>query len=145
VWCDSSNEDRRLARNRVRAEVMPVLEALHPGAGRRISAQAERLEQQLETEAELLELALGALRPDGGRNLLQRQRLGALTAASQRRLLHHWLRGCLGREPGTRTLETLVSRLGRGGEPGRLDLPGGWQLHWDRSTLWVRSPEEVHG
>jgi tRNA(Ile)-lysidine synthase len=145
VWDDSSNEDRRFARNRLRAEVIPVLEALHPGAGRRISTQAERLEQQLETETELLELALGALQPEGARNRLQRKRLGSLTAASQRRLLHHWLRGWLGREPGARTLETLVSRLRWGGEPGRLDLPGGWQLHWDRSTLWVRSPEEAHG
>jgi tRNA(Ile)-lysidine synthase len=145
VWADSSNEDRRYARNRLRAEVIPVLEALHPGAGRRISAQAERLEQQLETETELLELALGALRPEGIRTRLDRQRLGGLTAAGQRRLLHRWLSDCLGREPGSRTLDTLVRRLERRGEPGRLDLAGGWQLHWDRSTLWVRSPEEVHG
>ena len=122
-----------------------MLEALHPGAGRRISTQAERLEQQLETETELLELALGALQPEGARNRLQRKRLGSLTAASQRRLLHHWLSGWLGREPGRPHARNPRRRLRSGGEPGRLDLPGGWQLHWDRSTLWVRSPEEVHG
>jgi tRNA(Ile)-lysidine synthase len=145
VWSDSSNEDRRLARNRLRAEVIPVLEALHPGASRRISAQAERLEAQLETEAELLELALGALQPEGVRERLPRRRLHNLAAASQRRLLQHWLRGLLGRDPGSRTLETLVGRLARGSDPGRLDLAGGWQLHWDRSTLWVRPPDEPDG
>ena len=124
---------------------MPVLEALHPGASRRISAQADRLEQQSEGETELLELALEGLRQEGARDRLQRRRLDDLTVASQRRLLEHWLRGCLARDPGSRTLETLVDRLAGRTDPGRLDLAGGWQLHWDRSTLWVRSPDELHG
>ncbi|MCP9834397.1 tRNA lysidine(34) synthetase TilS [Cyanobium sp. Aljojuca 7A6] len=145
VWEDSSNADLRIARNRLRAEVMPVLEALHPGASRRISAQAERLEQQFEAETELLELALGALEAEGTPGRLQRGRLLNLAPASQRRLLQHWLQRHLGSPPGAKNLETLVSRLGRGGDPGRLDLAGGWQLHWDRSTLWVRTPDVLHG
>ncbi|WP_254989955.1 tRNA lysidine(34) synthetase TilS [Cyanobium sp. N5-Cardenillas] len=142
---DSSNADLRFARNRLRAEVMPVLEALHPGASRRISAQAERLEQQFEAETDLLELALGALEADGTPGRLQRGRLLSLAQASQRRLLQHWLQRHLGSPPGAKNLETLVSRLARGGDPGRLDLAGGWQLHWDRSTLWVRTPDALHG
>nr|WP_254217188.1 tRNA lysidine(34) synthetase TilS [Synechococcus sp. CCY 9618] len=145
VWHDSSNEDPRFARNRLRAEVIPVLEALHPGASRRISAQAERLERQSEAEAEVLELALEGLLLEGARDRLQRGRLVRLAAASQRRLLQHWLRGWLGRDPGSRTLETLVGRLAGSADPGRLDLAGGWQLHWDRRTLWVRSPDVLHG
>ncbi|KEF40768.1 MAG: hypothetical protein ER33_15235 [Cyanobium sp. CACIAM 14] len=145
VWNDSSNQDRRWARNRLRAEVIPVLEALHPGASRRISALAQRLEEESEGEAELLELALGRLQADGDPLRLQRRRLTGLAAASQRRLLQHWLRGCLARDPGSRTLETLVDRLGRATEPGRLNLAGGWQLHWDHSTLWLRQPDELHG
>jgi len=145
VWEDSSNADLRFARNRLRAEVMPVLEALHPGASRRISAQAERLEQQFEAETELLELALGALEAEGTPGGLQRGRLLSLAPASQRRLLQHWLHRHLGSDPGAKNLDTLVSRLGRGGDPGRLDLARGWQLHWDRSTLWVRTPDALHG
>lgn len=145
VWNDSSNADLRFARNRMRAEVMPVLEALHPGASRRISAQAERLEQQLEAATELLELALSALQTAEGPERLQRRQLAGLSRGSQRLLLVHWLRRQLAHEPGSRSLETLVDRLARGGDPGRLDLAGGWQLHWDRSTLWVRPPDPLHG
>ena len=145
VWEDSSNTDLRFARNRLRAEVMPVLEVLHPGASRRISAQAERLEQQVEAETELLELAIGALGADGAPGRLPRRQLAGLAPATQRRLLRHWLLRHLGREPGSRSLETLVTRLARGGDPGRLDLARGWQVHWDRSTLWVRTSAALHG
>jgi tRNA(Ile)-lysidine synthase len=142
IWVDASNEDRRFARNRLRADVMPVLESLHPGAGRRISAQAQRLEQQLEAEAELLELALGALAAKGAEDQagLQRRRLSSLEPANQRRLLEHWLRQQLGKGLPAHDLEMLVTRLGGGGEPGSIHLSGGWQLHWDRRTLWVVSP-----
>lgn len=145
VWADSSNADLRFARNRLRAEVMPVLEALHPGAARRISAQAERLEGQFGTETELLDLALEGLQQGEATDQLPRRRLTTLAPASQRRLLHHWLRGHLGRDMASRCLDTLVGRLASGGPQGRLDLAGGWQLHWDHSTLWVRPPDPLHG
>ncbi len=142
VWLDASNDDRRHARNRLRADVMPVLEALHPGASRRISAQAERLEQQLDAETELLDLVLETLDAGGdtGQAGLQRRQLCRLAPANQRRLLEHWLRRRLGRGLPARELELLVARLAGGGEPGRLQLSEGWQLQWDHSTLWVLSP-----
>ena len=143
VWHDPSNTDRRYSRNRIRAEVVPVLEELHPGAAQRISAQAERLVEEVESRNELVKLALQTLKTVGSSDAapgLKRQELGDLAVANQRQLLHHWL------EQGTRLalparqLEELLLRLQAGHPPGQADLAAGWQLRWNRCTLWLHPP-----
>ena len=134
IWHDSSNADPRFSRNRVRHEVMPVLEQLHPGAGRRLAATAERLATEQEAEAPLLELALEALVAKEGMGL-KRQVLVAQPLANQRQLLQHWLRRHAGQPLEAQPLELLLHRLGKGQPPGAANLAAGWQLHWDRSTL----------
>ena len=154
VWLDASNHDVRFSRNRVRAEVLPVLEQLHPGATQRLAATAERLAAQEEGEGELLELALqglgtrGSVAAGGGatakalaRRELPRQPLMALEPANQRRLLHHWLRRHGGMALGARQLELLRQRLAPGQPPGSMALAGGWQLRWDRCTLQLQNPQ----
>jgi tRNA(Ile)-lysidine synthase len=64
IWLDSSNASRRFSRNRIRQEVLPVLEELHPGCASRISALAERLEREQAGLEELLDLALLQLHPN---------------------------------------------------------------------------------
>ena len=148
VWEDSSNADRRYRRNRLRAEVMPVLEALHPGASRRIAAQAERLEEELTDQDQLLDLALQglALASDPSGLTLARRALGQLGPANRRRLLQHWLRrhGAQGLEGAA--LEDLGRRLEPEQGPGQQDLAGGWRLRWQRSTLGLQAPgDPEHG
>ncbi len=147
VWIDAGNSDLQIARNRVRAEVMPVLEGLHPGSARRISALAERWGQELEVEEEVLDLALESLaRPAAppARAALGRRRLTGLAPASQGRLLQHWLRRCDRGALASDQLAQLVARLPPDRGPGRLDLADGWQLRWGPSTLDLTLPE-FHG
>jgi tRNA(Ile)-lysidine synthase len=138
VWHDASNADPRFARNRIRQELLPVLEELHPGATRRIAAQGQRLAEELDAEEELLALALPGLEEGGGR--LQRYRLMGLAPANQRRLLQTWLRRQGHPDLPSGGLEALLTRLRPGREPGRMDLTGGWRLCWDRSTLSLLGP-----
>ncbi len=141
VWEDTSNAEARFARNRIRAEVLPVLEALHPGAARRIAAQAERLEQESDARGELLGLALENLAAAGGKGLA-RQRLGRLATANRRQLLDHWLRRQGAPALTGAALECLSRRLEAGRGPGLLDLADGWRLRWDRSTLELHRCKE---
>ena len=143
VWHDPSNDDRRYSRNRIRAEVLPVLETLHPGAAARISAQAERLVEEVDGRRELVELGLQTLRRDGPAGAaagLGRRELVGLASANQRQLLHHWLERHSGGALPARELEGLLQRLQRGQASGGADLGAGWQLRWDRSTLWLNPP-----
>ena len=141
VWHDPSNDDPRFSRNRIRAEVLPVLEALHPGASQRLSALGERWEQEEPAEQELQRLALSALlRPAAGDSqgpALDRRGLMALAPANRRRLLLHWL--ALQGQPqlAAQPLEALMQRLAPGRGPGQQQLPAGQILHWDRHRLWL--------
>jgi tRNA(Ile)-lysidine synthase len=147
VWSDAGNGDLQYARNRVRAEILPVLEGLHPGSARRISALAERWGQELETEEEVLDLALESLAQPAtapSRAALARRRLTSLAPASQGRLLQHWLRRCDRGALASDNLAQLVPRLAPERGPGQLDLADGWQLRWGPSTLDLILPEP-HG
>ena len=141
VWHDPANHDLRYSRNRIRAEVLPVLEALHPGAAQRIGAQAERLVSELECRTEMVDLALQNLNSPSGPGAaaaLERLGLVALAPANQGELLHRWLECQIQQVLAARPLELLLSRLQAGQPPGRADLGAGWQLHWDQRTLWLQ-------
>jgi tRNA(Ile)-lysidine synthase len=166
IWLDSSNDDRRYGRNRLRAEVLPVLEALYPGAQRRMSLQAERLAQEDEQHQQLVALALGSLAlgalplgdlPLGDLALgalalgaleqrgsvpaaLDRRRLGQLAEANQRALIQHWLRHQGPGELAATALETLLAALPPEQGPGQMTLTAGWRLGWDRCKLQLIPP-----
>jgi len=140
VWIDPSNSDRRFSRNRIRAEALPVLEELHPGAAQRISALAERLVEEVNDRDALVDLALQALDAGGPNQALQRPELVRQAPATQRQLLHRWLERFSGQTLTARQLEDLLPRLQAGQPPGTTALRTGWQLRWDRCTLWLNAP-----
>ncbi len=145
VQWDSSNHDLRFARNRLRAEVMPVLEELHPGAERRIAALAQRLEEDLQAQEELLRIALEGLGLGGdppGRRL-SRTGLAQLGSANRRRLLSLWLRQQGGPPLGGQGLEELACALAPERGPGQRLLAGGWLIQWNRSTVMLQLPAAV--
>ena len=150
IWEDSSNLDTRFGRNRLRAEVMPVLEALHPGAVRRIGALTGRLEEELAAQDELVALALQGLiaAPGDSSRVLWRNGLGRLAHGNRRLVLERWL--TLHGVPAqpARALEDLASRLAGQRGSGAWNLADGWQLRWDQSTLVLQFsaiPDPGHG
>ena len=141
IWEDPSNESPAFARNRIRAEVLPVLEQLHPGCNQRMAELAERTSQVRDTQKELSLLALEPLRTSTG---LDRRRLGALQPSTRRQLLVIWLeqQGVAGLNAAL--LEQLTDRLALGAAGGGCDLPGGWRLQWQGDSLSLRPPAAGH-
>ena len=140
IWLDPSNTNLRFSRNRIRQQVMPVLNDLYPGCEQRMAALSERLSQVQDTQQTLLALSLEALKVgEGSKNLLQRKRFGALPLPLRRDLLAHWLQSC-GAPPLTAPLLEELARASAAGSPaGGRDLPRGWRLHWDKKSLQLNN------
>jgi len=141
LWLDSSNLEPHFSRNRVRQEVLPVLESRHPGAARRMARSAQQLAEAELAQEELLLLALKTLEiqaPAGGlAPALDRRGLEPLQRANQGQLIQAWLEG-LGRPRcASRILDGVLDRLQDPASAGRSDLGDGWQLHWRARTLWL--------
>ena len=138
VWLDPSNSDPRFERNRIRQEVLPVLEALHPGCSQRMAALSERMSQVRDTQVALVELSLQQLQSTAGQ--LQRQPLQQQPAAVRRALLQHWLQSQGVGSLSARLLEELSAAIATGQPPGERHLAGGRRIHWCRN--WVQLEEQ---
>lgn len=150
VWIDASNADPRFSRNRLRAEVLPVLEDLHPGATRRIAATAENLAEEEDQRDELVALALQALISPADSRVsgqvgpsLARRKLLALHPANQRCLLQAWLRQNRGAILNNSNLDRLLARIRLERGSGMQTLANGWHLRWDGCGLTLSHPSPL--
>ena len=134
IWKDPSNSDSRFDRNRIRQEVLPVLEAMHPGCSRRMAELSERVSQLQDTQSALVTLSLDHLKRQDG--ALQRSPLQQLPGSARRLLLHGWLQAQGMPALSARQLEELSIAIGPGQPPGERHLAGGKRLHWCRD--WVQ-------
>jgi tRNA(Ile)-lysidine synthase len=140
IWLDPSNTDSRFSRNRVRNEVLPVLEQLHPGATQRIAATAEKFAAEQESYAELINLALKSLQEQGEEpncQKIKRRQLFLLTDATRNQLLQQWLINQDQEPLTTAQINQLWPQLEISRKPNQMVLAKGRSLNWDKSHLWL--------
>jgi tRNA(Ile)-lysidine synthase len=131
---DPTNASARFLRNRVRAEVVPVLERLSPTLERALSRAADLLRDD---ERALERRARRALAAEGAR--AEVARLRAEPVAVRRRAVRRLWRQARGRRAGL-TAEHVEAVLGllRRGRPGRTTLPDGLEARCAYGVLEVR-------
>jgi tRNA(Ile)-lysidine synthase len=118
---DPSNATPRYARNRVRAEVLPLLEALAPGAEARLARAADLLRD----DDRALERAAARLAPRGATSA-DALRLARAPPAVGRRAIRRLWRATSGSRRGLEAVHvSAVLRLVRLGRAGPVALPGG--------------------
>ncbi|MCA1716658.1 MAG: tRNA lysidine(34) synthetase TilS [Actinobacteria bacterium] len=121
---DPTNLTGKYARNRVRLEVLPVLEELYPGAARNLARAASLAREDLEV---LEELATGVVERRGEEVVLQLDALLELHPALRRYAVRRAYSTLLTDAPplGSALVEAVLGLM-EGGEGTRtLDLPGG--------------------
>lgn len=126
---DSSNQTDRYLRNRVRRELLPLMEELAPGAAVRLARTAASLAE----DGDALNRLADGLRAEGGPLWLRLAPLERAPAAVRRRALRAWWAAVSGQTlkehalsyEDTLALETLAL-----GAPDRwLNLPGGVRVY----------------
>ena len=121
---DPTNLTPKYSRNRVRLEVLPVLEKLYPGASGNISRAASLLREDLGT---LEDLAAGSVRRRGGEIVVPLRALRMLPHALQRYAVRRAYRETLPAAPplGSVLVEEILGLAKSGEGTKTLDLPGG--------------------
>lgn len=114
---DPSNEELHFARNRVRAEVLPVLEAIAPGA----AAALARFAAQAGEDERYLVRRVARILPAGADGV-DATRLGRLPAALRGRVVRELVARAGGPVPSAARIAEVLALAGRGGE---LHLAGG--------------------
>lgn len=126
---DSSNQEARYYRNRIRKEVMPILMRLKPTAVRMLQRQADMVRDDDIYLEQIVDGLLSSLvrRDHEGRQRLNRQGIVALPVALQRRLIRQVLRMCdeQRRAPSSRVVEAVRQFLMKGRPGARLTLRSG--------------------
>jgi tRNA(Ile)-lysidine synthase len=124
---DETNVSDAYARGRVRARLVPALEAIHPAAAQNVLAVAEILRD----EAAVLDAVVDEVL-DGSRGI-ELSRLRGLAPAIQRLVLQRLADGAVGGPaPGTARRAAEVVAMG---EDAKLDLPHGVRAIVERGTL----------
>lgn len=120
---DSTNLSAKYSRNRVRLEVLPILEAMHPGASGNISRAASLAREDL---AALEEMASGAIEERGDETVV------ALDRILHPSLLRHAVRKAYENAApesapplGSKLVEALVRAAEKSDGTRTFDLPGG--------------------
>lgn len=121
---DSTNLAPKYARNRVRLEVLPILEELYPGAGGNLARAAGLLREDLEV---LEGMARAALRRRGDELLVPFDELEAMPLALRRHVVREAYSALLPGAPplGSAAVEGVLRLAVRQGGTRELHLPGG--------------------
>jgi tRNA(Ile)-lysidine synthase len=135
---DSSNQDRRFLRNRLRHEVLPLLQAINPAVAARLAGTARMMAE----EGDVLEQCAAAFLVSGDE--LDVPALLAAPPGLRPRVLRAWLRRQRGSLNGlcTRHLRAIED-VAAGTRPNaRVRLPGGEVVRAYQRLLWCQGQVE---
>lgn len=136
---DPSNDDRQLARNHLRHEVMPLLRALWPQATISIAHSAMLCRAAADTLQQEWLAAFETLRDDAS-NSLDAPGWLALPAAMRAPLLAHWLHAQALSAPTTaQQLQLERQCSARAGQLPCIQWPG-TEVHVWKQRLWAMAP-----
>ncbi len=140
---DPTNATGRYARNRIRAEVLPVLTEIGPEAERNLAATHAELHEQAELLAGLVEEALREAGVDPAGTAIAAARLEPLGTGLRRLLLRELAERAARRAvPLNRARAAAIARLAGDPEGGVIELGGGLEARCESGLVRFAVAEE---
>jgi tRNA(Ile)-lysidine synthase len=135
---DSSNSSRDILRNRIRSELLPMLERDYaPGLGRRLVEVADEMRSLDDLVTAIAARELDAMRVGGG--ALDVSGFGAVNRAVQAVAIRLFLSERMGslRRISRAHIEAIRELILQGGPSDSIELPGGWRAEREYNFLWL--------
>ena len=136
IWMDPSNENIHLTRNKIRKEVLPILNSIYTGADSRIAAVANRLESYSEDQQFFAKIAIDFCKEEEI-NALSRKKLIVLTNSIRKIILINWLKMLRVKKVTTLQIEEINRKISQNNLPGTIHLHGNFLLRWNKKTVYI--------
>ncbi|MGQ9869744.1 tRNA lysidine(34) synthetase TilS [Leptodesmis sp.] len=140
LWQDSTNQDRQYARNRIRLDLLPYIQAnLNPNVEKALSQTAE----VIQADVDYLEAEAKALREQASEmsttHAFNRQVLRKAPLALQRRAIRQILQQILPVAPSFNHIEKLVHLITAPSYSQTDPFPGGLIAYVEGDWIWLRN------
>ena len=138
IWVDPSNENMNLKRNRIRKEILPILNSLYKGADSRIASVANRLESYSDDQQLFAKIAIEFCKEENI-NSLSRKKISDLKNSIRKTILANWLRMLGVKKVTALQLEEINNKISESKKPGTIHLHGDFLISWDKETIYLSS------
>ena len=138
IWIDPSNENINLTRNKIRKEILPILNSIHKGADSRIASLAKRLESYSKDQQILASLAIKFCKGEE-KNSLSRKKLVDLTHSIRKIIIASWLQMLGVKRVTAKQIEEIDTKISKHKPPGTIHLHGDLILRWNKENIYISS------
>ena len=136
IWIDPSNENVNLTRNKIRKEILPILNSLYNGADSRMAYVAKRLENYSEDQQLLAEIAIEFCQ-EKEITSLSRKKITDLKNSIRKIILTSWLKNLGIKKVKASQIEEINSKISVRNPPGSIHLHGDFLISWNKETIYI--------
>ena len=136
IWIDPSNENINLTRNKIRKEILPILNSIYKGADSRIASVANRLESYSEDQKLFAKIAIEFCQGEEI-NSLSRKKLIDFTNSIRKIILSNWLKMLGVKRVTALQIEEINNKISQRKPPGTIHLHGDFLIRWNKETIYI--------
>ena len=136
IWIDPSNANMKFTRNRIRNEVLPILNSIYKGADSRIASVAYRLESYNEDQQLLAKIAIEFCKGEQI-NSLSRKKIIDLPNSIRKVILSNWLKTVGVKRVTYLQIEEINNKISAKKAPGMIHLHGDFLITWNKEAIYI--------